>query len=229
MFCLVHQKLLLVGNSESDSIAELAQKKAAKILVISDSHGNRNFFKAAVRNISEKCDALVFCGDGSGDLFFCFEECLHDKDLAEAMPPVIAYVAGNGDSDIFPMLINDEYKDIIVPSEQTLVVCGKKIFITHGHRFGAYYGTDGLCDAAKARGASCVFYGHTHIPNEAHKDGVYFFNPGSITFPRAGFPQSCAVVSVGENFMSAVFYKIQMGGTKMSFVPFVPKGHAHCL
>ena len=35
-----------------------------------------------------------------------------------------------------------------------------------------------------ARGADIVIFGHTHRPVARHEDGIYLFNPGSLSYPR---------------------------------------------
>ena len=36
-------------------------------------------------------------------------------------------------------------------------------------------------------GSSVMLYGHTHIPAAHEKDGIIFFNPGSMSIPKGGF------------------------------------------
>ena len=50
--------------------------------------------------------------------------------------------------------------------------------------------------AAAERG-DVVLSGHTHIPRGETVDGVHFWNPGSTTLPKGGFPASYGVFEVG--------------------------------
>jgi len=56
--------------------------------------------------------------------------------------------------------------------------------LTHGHRYGVYYGTSQIKEAAKARQAHIVMFGHTHIPLIDLMDDIWAINPGSIALPR---------------------------------------------
>ena len=43
-----------------------------------------------------------------------------------------------------------------------------------------------------------LMYGHTHVPVLKKSDGVYYINPGSIAFPKNGYPASYAVMDGGH-------------------------------
>ena len=47
------------------------------------------------------------------------------------------------------------------------------------------------------RPGDVVLSGHTHIPRGETVDGVHFWNPGSTTLPKGGFPASYGVFEVG--------------------------------
>lgn len=226
MIDLVQGATQLLGSETA--IDDLAKKDSAKIFVISDSHGNKNTFKLLVANAPEKCDALVFCGDGMGDLVSCCEETMKDESFAENFPPVVAFVSGNGDGDRYPVRFNPKggsqkkgnfYSDIDVPYAQEFYAAGKKIFITHGHRYGAYYGMENLIAKAQNIGADCVLYGHTHVAKEVFQSGVYLMNPGSITYPRSSLPASCAILSIEADAISSVFYRFNAKSSQNIFSP----------
>lgn len=229
MIELVQNKSFLFG-SEGD-IKALAQKERVNILVISDSHGNRNLFRLIVATFPEKCDALVFCGDGIDDLANAFGATLSDAQLAGVFPPVAAFVAGNGDGNkcmVSAGAVGEKTGgntpcEIYVPSSQIFRAAGRVFFVAHGHIHGAYYGLDGLRQAASGANAGAVLYGHTHIAQAVTHGGIYFMNPGSMTFPRGGLPPSCAMLSVGKDFIDTVFYAIKVKKTKIAFEPFVPE------
>ena len=134
-----------------------------KILVVSDTHGiEKNLYKALLNE--KPIDMMIHAGDTSGNE--------REIELMADCPSKI--VLGNNDYSM--SLRNDEVFE----------VCGRKIWLTHGHRYGVYYGTDRLLYRALELGASIVIYGHTHVPAvEFDEDtGVYIVNPGSLTFPR---------------------------------------------
>ena len=47
-------------------------------------------------------------------------------------------------------------------------------------------------------GATVMLYGHTHIPVAERKDGIVFFNPGSMSLPKGGWPASYGLYEDGR-------------------------------
>ena len=147
-----------------------------KILIVSDTHGrDENLEKAVYRE--EPFDYLIHCGDVEGREIFI--EALVD------CPCCI--VSGN----------NDFFSDL--PREEIIDLAGKKILVTHGHTYGVSGGTDGIVEAARARGCKAVLFGHTHYPEIEMQEGILVINPGSLTFPRQrGRKFSYAVMEAEE-------------------------------
>ena len=132
-----------------------------RILIVSDSHGRNNYLSTVLDKVGE-IDLFLHLGDleGSEDFIEAFVDCRKEM------------VSGN----------NDYFTDI--PREKLITIGNHTIFMTHGHRYGVYFGTDKLKDAARERNADIVMYGHTHIPSIDQSDDVIAINPGSITQPR---------------------------------------------
>ena len=147
-----------------------------KILIVSDTHGrDENLEKAVYRE--EPFDYLIHCGDVEGREIFI--EALVD------CPCCI--VSGN----------NDFFSDL--PREEIIDLAGKKILVTHGHTYGVSGGTDGIVEAARARGCEAVLFGHTHYSEIEMQEGILVINPGSLTFPRQrGRKFSYAVMEAEE-------------------------------
>ena len=220
------ERHLLGAKRDIDS---LAKKESARILVLSDSHGQRELFRLIVEKAGPSCDALVFCGDGAGDFVSCMDDAASDVAFAHLVPPVAAFVEGNGDADRFPSRFNpgDEksshvFYELIIPKRQILLAAGHVIYTVHGHEQGAYYGTDAIERECKAAGADIALYGHTHIAAEIRSD-VYIVNPGSISYPRSLMPPSFAVLELDGKNSNAVFYRIDVRFDGMHFTPFAPK------
>ena len=210
-------------------IASLAKKASARILVLSDSHGQRELFRLIVEKTGPSCDALVFCGDGAGDFVSCMNDAASDEAFARLVPPVAAFVEGNGDADRFPSRFDPCGKkspgglyELIIPKRQILKVAGHVIYAVHGHEQGAYYGTDAIERECKAAGADIAVYGHTHIAAEIRRS-VYIVNPGSISYPRALTPPSFAILELDGKNSNAVFYRIDAKLDGVQFTPFAPK------
>ena len=220
------ERCLLGAKRDIDS---LAKKASARILILSDSHGQRELFRLIVEKAGPSCDALVFCGDGAGDFVSCMDDAANDEAFAELVPPVAAFVEGNGDADRFPVRFNpagkkssDVFYELIIPKRQILQAAGHVIYAVHGHEQGAYYGTDALERECEAAGADIALYGHTHIAAEIRRS-VYIVNPGSISYPRSLTPPSFAVLELDGKNSNAVFYRIDAHLDGVCFTPFTPK------
>ena len=71
-----------------------------------------------------------------------------------------------------------------LPHQEVFEVAGKKIFITHGHRFYVGYGVDKLREYAVENGYDIAMFGHTHRPYLEIGERVTILNPGSLSYPR---------------------------------------------
>ena len=203
------------------NIKALAKKESASLLVVSDSHGRAETFRAIVERFGERCDALVFCGDGISDLCSLLEATKKNKKLAAAFPPVVAFARGNGDYPEFP-LGDDEIK---VPLHQILKAAGMSVLATHGHAEGVYYGLSRLNQTAIESQADVVFYGHTHVASRQEMDCTFFINPGSCARPRGGQKPSFAIVQIPGNQERAetAFFSISLTLTDgYDFIPYAP-------
>lgn len=128
-----------------------------KILVASDSHGNKQALLDAVDR--EAPHLILHLGD-------------HDRDCdivrsTYARIPLRA-VRGNGDLRSMEP-INDEF-----------VLEGKRFFMTHGHQYGVKGSLDAVLNAAHLRRAHVLLFGHTHRPGVHMHEGLLVINPGSI-------------------------------------------------
>ncbi|MDO4187619.1 MAG: metallophosphoesterase [Lachnospiraceae bacterium] len=135
----------------------------AKVLVLSDSHGNTKTMQAII-NLEKDIDLLIHCGD-----LEISSEIATLTQMADA--PVYA-VSGN--CDIFSDLskrVDFDFK-------------GHHILVTHGYYENVNSGIGELKRKAGLFGADIVFFGHTHVPFLREEDGVIYANPGSTDKPR---------------------------------------------
>ena len=132
-----------------------------KILLLSDSHGDTAAVCEAVRR--EAPDQVLHMGDHAADCGVL--------DRAFPLLPVRA-VRGNCDMGSTEA------------EEAVLSLGGKRVMITHGHRYRVKAGTDLLETAAAAEGVDAVLFGHTHIPIFTMFAGIYVINPGSLRYGR---------------------------------------------
>lgn len=99
--------------------------------------------------------------------------------LNEVAHKVIA-VRGNCDSEVDQMLL--EFP--IMADFSTLFADGWKFFLTHGHHWNP------AVPPPVGKG-TVLAYGHTHLPQlEKLENGLFAFNPGSISLPKGGNPAS---------------------------------------
>lgn len=188
------------------AVSALAGADAARILVLSDTHGHFGVFDAILRKFGPTCDALLFAGDGMWDIVQYIENAQESEKIRDALPPVVAFVAGNGDGDQYRVSlgasVNDSEEDdapgysLTVPDRQIVRACGYGILIVHGHRHSVDYGIDVLVDTAHALDCDIAVYGHTHIPFTEEFSGIVALNPGSPARPRGHSESGFAVIEL---------------------------------
>ena len=76
---IIQQTHYLLGTQQD--LEALEKKVQARLLVISDSHNHYSIFKKIVLSYGKNCDALIFCGDGIGDLIQLVIECGKNDEL----------------------------------------------------------------------------------------------------------------------------------------------------
>ncbi len=128
-----------------------------RILVVSDTHGDLFSLQKAVR-AQPSAEIIVHCGDGDEQVQY-LKNNFKDK--------MIVGVRGNCDWCS------------ALPSKEILSVCGKKIFITHGHLYNAKLGLYTIMCAAREEKADILLFGHTHQAMTYYEDGLHMLNPGS--------------------------------------------------
>ena len=148
-----------------------------KLLVFSDSHGDAGPMIRVAEARAGTVNYIIHLGD-----------ILRDADVLAARFPEIPLISVPGNNDWTPK----------IPQERTLELCGRMIYITHGHRQRVHFGTSHLAARAESFGAGLVLYGHTHRYSEQAAGGVLLVNPGSISQPRDNRRGTYAVVTLGE-------------------------------
>ncbi len=133
-----------------------------KILIVSDTHGRFSRLQDLIEKVG-KPDVFIHCGDIEGD---------EDYIRMIVGKCECHMVRGNCDG-ICPL-----------PFEELFELCGHRIFLTHGHRYGVELSLDRIKAAAAEKGADIVLFGHTHIPTVDSTGDVIAANPGSLSRPR---------------------------------------------
>ncbi|MBQ3671300.1 MAG: metallophosphoesterase family protein [Treponema sp.] len=212
---IVQQKDFSFGSAERVHALESAD--SAQVLVISDSHGNKNTFFSILHQFGPTCDALCFCGDGVTDVCSALE----NSHIQPFLPPVIFFVKGNGDNSTATVLTQNRLV-IFVPTDKEAVICGKKILLTHGHKYNVYIGTNELKRFASGKKAAAAFYGHTHVANAQIKNKVLLLNPGSCSLPRGNVPQTFAIVNINKNDEKIDYQYFRLGWSATEEITFTP-------
>lgn len=146
-----------------------------QIIVVSDTHRHTSALREVFTRHSD-ADLFVHLGDGASEF----------EILSEQYPQIVTRnVRGNCDF-------------ACSAADAEVTNCGiAKLFFTHGHLFQVKHDLDHLLDAAKAKGANVVLYGHTHSALCEYRDGVHLMNPGSLGEPR-GCAASYGVIDVTD-------------------------------
>lgn len=132
-----------------------------KALIISDSHGQLDNVRQAIKN-EGRLDMVIHLGDIIGQ----------DDELRSMCECPVVIVKGNCDF----------YTDNNIV--EVFNLDANKIFATHGHYYSADFGIENLAYAAEERGCNIAMYGHTHVPDISYRGKVTVVNPGSISKPR---------------------------------------------
>ena len=69
-----------------------------------------------------------------------------------------------------------------LPVVEEFCVDGVRFMATHGHIYNVKYGLFDIDRAAREKKVDVVLYGHTHVAMDVVRDGIRFFNPGSLGF-----------------------------------------------
>ena len=128
-----------------------------RAVVISDSHGDYTNVRRILLSQS-KAEVVFFCGDGIDEL----------ETLKNSFPEkMFIMVKGNCDW-------GKKYQ-----TTEFFTLNGKKIMITHGHRYQVKSAYDFVISTAKENGCDVLLFGHTHSAYTDYVDGLYIMNPGS--------------------------------------------------
>ena len=145
-----------------------------KVIVISDTHGNKKIFDHIFQNID--FDHLLFLGDGIADLGVYVND------------PRVKVVRGNCD------FFSHEKTEAFLSVENVL------IFYTHGHNYSVKFSLKHLINRVEEIPTNIVCFGHTHkFVNETY-NSTTFLNPGSASLNRSSSPSYAIITIRGENF-----------------------------
>ena len=157
-----------------------------KILVVSDSHKHNEILNK-IFNHHPDIDTCIHCGD------------LQDNEKGLQINKIYL-VRGNNDFELYP-------------NDLEIMINNYSLYITHGHLLDIEFNEYKIKEVAKEESAQLVLFGHTHDPKFYQEDGIYYLNPGSVSFPRGGkvFIPTYAILTLGDtiecNFYHAKTYE----------------------
>ncbi len=163
----------------------MASQVEKKIVVMSDSHGDRTIVEDIKNRYLGKVDAIFHNGDS---------ELPADDSIWEGIQVV------NGNCDYY-----GGYPETLVTQ-----VGDFRIAQTHGHLFRINYTWQNLDYWAQEMAADVCLYGHLHIPDAEVRGETLFLNPGSVSQPR-GMIREClyAIVTLTPSHFRVEFYNRQ--------------------
>lgn len=162
-----------------------------KILIASDIHGSAYYCRKLLEALNrERAERMILLGDilyhgPRNDLPMGYAP----KEVISMLNPLkerIVSVRGNCEAEVDQMVL-----DFPVLADYCLLPVGRNmIFCTHGH----IYNEGNLPPMMPG---DSLLYGHTHIPRAELCGDKWMLNPGSVSIPKAGNPQSYAVLDEG--------------------------------
>lgn len=163
-----------------------------KLLVFSDSHHKLKLMEDVIIRLKD-ISTILFLGDNYDDI----------KIIQQKYPDkVFTGIAGNCDYGCG------------VESEREVHMCGKKIWLTHGHLQSVKGGYLRLSLAAAKREADVCLFGHTHIPELFYERNILFMNPGSISEPRGKYRESYGILTIDEDGVRGSVVEITPSGLR---------------
>lgn len=161
-----------------------------RILIASDLHGSMSSLKFLLDKASEtKPDMIVLLGDL---VYHGPRNPLPDgydtRGILTNMPDItrlpfpLTVVRGNCDAEV-----DVTQMPFAMPEEAWLDVDGLKIYACHGHHIPADPPIPNMTQG------TVILRGHTHIPRGETLDSIHFWNPGSLSLPKGGFPKTWAM------------------------------------
>ena len=159
-----------------------------KVIIISDSHLNRNILEVIHERHSQESELFIHCGDSQ---LMATDEVLKK------------YKTVRGNCDM----------DISIPLTQTITVTPKHtMYVTHGHLCDVKYSIHRLHYKALEANANIVCFGHSHEISCELIDGILYLNPGSVLLPRNTREKTYVQLELDEtNQAQVIFLEAETG------------------
>lgn len=157
---------------------------SVKLVVMSDSHGDRGVVENIKQQYAGQVDAIFHNGDS-------------ELPTADPIWAGIQVVQGNCDWGA------------TYPERLVTTLPGLTIAQTHGHLQAINFTWDKLAYFAQEAQADLCLYGHLHQAAAWQEAGIVFVNPGSVLQPRGQVQEKLyAVIEADETSIRVAFYDL---------------------
>lgn len=156
-----------------------------KIAVLSDTHGEMDKLDKIVEilNSLSNLDMIIHLGDFASDA---------------------DYIRSKTNVDMVNVIGNCDFGLEEINEEKIININGKKILLTHGHKYRIKDSLNDLYYRARELEVDAILFGHIHIPVNVMEDGILLFNPGSISEPRGGSTNSYGLLTISDTIESKI-------------------------
>ena len=147
-------------------------------IIASDIHGSAYYCEKLLEAFEkEKADKIALLGDilyhgPRNDL----PQDYNPKKVAQMLNGIknrIICVKGNCDAEVDQLLL-----EFPILSETAVLDNGTHaIYLTHGHKYN-------IDNPLPMQQGDILIYGHTHVPLDEERDGIRYYNPGSVSIPK---------------------------------------------
>lgn len=156
-----------------------------KILIVSDSHGDREVLVELKKRYASQVEQMFHCGDS---------ELTADDSIWDSF----AVVGGNMDYDTG------------YPLQEVVTLGENRFFMIHGHHHDVKFSMNPLIEAAKQVNAQFAFFGHSHELGVEKRENILLLNPGSILQPRGRFNiKTYAILDIDQDKVVVTYYDRQ--------------------
>lgn len=158
-----------------------------KLMIASDLHGSKYFCEKLIeRFFEEKADKLLLLGDilyhGPRNELPKQYDTKAVYGLLNGIKKDVLSVRGNCDSEVDQMVL--EFP--VLADYAWVYADGTSIFATHGHIFSKE-------NPPLLQKGDILLYGHFHVPEAEKYENFTYINPGSLSLPKGGSPNSYLV------------------------------------
>lgn len=155
-----------------------------RILIVSDSHGLTKELNALSERHLEEVDLMIHCGDSQ---------------LMSDEPSMSGFLAVRGNCDL----------DARYPLERIEELNGKKVYVTHGHKYSVKTSIMSIYYRAREVNADIVCFGHSHVLGAEKIGDILFINPGSILLPRERREKTYVILEIVKEKMRLSVFDVK--------------------